>query len=305
MRTVQSYKSSVKDYLDSFPDPESVTKQDLVCYIEHLQKRGKKPSSIQRDFSAISGLYEYMRFMDLCTNNPILQVRSRYLDQSYEPERRFIPELEDVRNLVRAIEDDQDDMIRELAMICLLAKTASRRGEYLELKDCDIDLDRNEIYWSAKKKRRIRLGFIDDELNAILEAYLEWRAPRAKTDYLWITDRGGRIHKDYTNEVLAHYATPLGLHDPAGPLHKRLTCHCLRGFATTQMQRTGMTEIDIMWLRGDSLKKKTWANNYVEFDPDIIKTSYTRSAPKLTRSFLPGSPYPSGSQVFGPESLPV
>lgn len=177
LRTVQSYKSSVKDYLDFFPDPQDVTKQDLVGYIEHLQKRGKKPSTIQRDFSAISGLYEYMRFMDLCTNNPILQVRSRYLDQSYEPERRFIPELEDVRKLVRAIEDDQDDMIRELAMVCLLAKTASRRGEYLELKDCDIDLDRNEIYWSAKKKRRIRLGFIDDELNAILEAYLEWRAP--------------------------------------------------------------------------------------------------------------------------------
>lgn len=135
LRTVQSYKSSVKDYLDFFPDPQDVTKQDLVGYIEHLQKRGKKPSTIQRDFSAISGLYEYMRFMDLCTNNPILQVRSRYLDQSYEPERRFIPELEDVRKLVRAIEDDQDDMIRELAMVCLLAKTASRRGEYLELKD--------------------------------------------------------------------------------------------------------------------------------------------------------------------------
>ncbi|SFM90435.1 tyrosine-type recombinase/integrase [Methanolobus profundi] len=281
LRTIQSYKSSCKEFLDYFPEPEAVNKFLLVEYLQHLQERGKRPSTIQRDFSAISGLYEYMRFMDLVTNNPVLQIRSRYLEKNYEPDRRFIPELQDMKRLLRAIQHDEDEMIREVAMISTLAKTASRRGEYLELKEEDIDLERDEIYWPSKKKRRIRLGFIDNELHNILEEYLEWRAPRAKTDYLWISNRGGRIHKDDTNNILAYYAEPLGLHNPNGPLHKKLTCHCLRGFFTTQMQRAGMQEVYIKWLRGDSLKKKTWASNYIEFDPELVRKEYLSCVPAL------------------------
>ncbi|ETA67381.1 site-specific recombinase XerD [Methanolobus tindarius DSM 2278] len=281
-RTIESYKSSVKEFLEYFEDPISLDKHDIVLYLEYLQEKGKKPSTIQRDFSAISGFYEYLIFVDLATANPIPQIRARYLDQSYEPDRRFIPELQDLRAIIRAMENDQDETIMEQAMICTLAKTASRRGEYMELKVDDIDMSRNEIYWSRKKKRKVRLGFIDDELHDILERYFEWRAPRAKTDYLWISKRGGRIHKDYTNDILQHYATPLGLHQPGGPLHKRLTCHCLRGFATTQLERSGMKELYIHWLRGDSMKKDAMRQHYINFDPEIIRQEYLQHVPKIT-----------------------
>jgi len=281
LRTVESYKSSVKEFLGYFPEPTNINKHGLVEYVEHLREKGKRPSSIQRDFSAISSMYEYLQFVERIDLNPVLQIRSRYLDRSYEPERRFIPELDDVRQLLQVIESDPDETIREIAMIATIAKTGCRRGELLELREDDIDLDRNEIYWSEKKKRHVRLGFIDGELNAIYEAYLEWREPLAKTDYLWITDTGHGIHKDHINDILAYYATPLGLHQPGGPLYKRLTCHCLRGFVTTQMQRAGLQDVYIKWLRGDSLKKETWANNYVEFDPELIRKEYLACVPTL------------------------
>ena len=76
-------------------------------------------------------------------------------------------------------------------------------------------------------------------------------------------------------------AEPSGLHEPGGPLHKRLTCHCFRGFFTTYMQRAGMDEIYIKWLRGDSLKKKTWANHYLEFDPELVREEYLSCVPEL------------------------
>jgi hypothetical protein len=37
----------------------------------------------------------------------------------------------------------------------------------------------------------------------------------------------------------------------------------------------------IKWLRGDSLKKKTWANHYLEFDSEIIRGEYLKYSPEL------------------------
>jgi Site-specific recombinase XerD len=279
LRTIQGYKSSSLDFLNYFPEPEKVGKMEMLEYLQHLKDRNKKTSTIQRDFSAISGLYDYLIFMERANVNPVLQIRTRYLDQSEEPERRFIPELKDVRRLIASIEPE---LALERTIVTFLAKTAGRKGEFLALKEDDINLKRDEIYWPNKKKRKIRLGFIDPELHDLLEEYLIRReGKKPKTDYLWINDNGYRIHKDYVNAVIQHYAKPLGLHDHHGPLHARLTAHCFRGFLTTQMQRAGMQEVYIKWLRGDSLKKKTWANNYLEFDPELVRKEYLSCVPEL------------------------
>ncbi|MFX1521655.1 MAG: tyrosine-type recombinase/integrase [Promethearchaeota archaeon] len=204
-RTIQSYKSSSSEFLRYFPEPENVGKMEMLEYLQYLKEKGKKNSTIQRDFSAISGLYDYLIFMERVNVNPVLQIRTRYLDQSEEPERRFIPGIADVRKIIRSIiyeKEDDENAIREQAMLMTLAKTASRRGEYLELTLDDINLKRDEIYWANKKKRKVRLGFIDPELHDVLEEYLQWRSTiKTHTDYLWVNDNGYRIHKDYSNEV--------------------------------------------------------------------------------------------------------
>jgi site-specific recombinase XerD len=58
-------------------------------YLRHLQNKGVRMSTIHRDFSAISGLYEYLIFCDAVTVNPVKQIKSRYLNQPEEPERRY------------------------------------------------------------------------------------------------------------------------------------------------------------------------------------------------------------------------
>ena len=64
-----------------------------------------------------------------------------------------------MRQIIRLIQYDKEDdksTIREEAMLMTLAKTASRRGEYLDLTLDDINLNRYEIYWPNKKKRKER-----------------------------------------------------------------------------------------------------------------------------------------------------
>lgn len=279
LRTRQTYKSSVKEFLRHYPNPVECTKEDLLEYLRHLQTKDITTGTIRRDFSAISGLYDWLIFCEMVNVNPVLQIRTRYLHTSYRQERRQIPTLQELREVIKAI-DFAD--IRELTLIMFIAKTAGRKGEFLDLKVEDIDLKRDLIYWPDKKKRKERLGFIDSELHILLEEYLIWREyQKPKTPYLWITDNGYKMHKDYPNTVLQHYAQPLGLHEPTGPLYKRLTCHCLRGFLTTQLQRAGMDEIYIMWLRGDSIKKKTWASHYLDIDMEFVREQYLSCVPEL------------------------
>jgi integrase/recombinase XerD len=304
-RTIQSYKSSSKKYLEYLDehniDPLQIKQDDLIKYIEHLNGQ-IKPSTIQRDFAAINGFYKFLKFKKLITDNPIPEIAERYIDHNYEPDVRFIPELEDVRAVLHAIENEPEDMIREITIICFLAKTLTRRGECFALKDDSIDLDRDIIYWERSKKKRVRVGLIDDELHDFFEAYFEWREPRAKTDWLWVTDRGYRLKEDHINDILAHYATPLGLHIPGGELHQKFTCHCIRGFGSTFLERSGMKEMYIHWLRGDSMKKSALRGHYIKFDQEIVRKGWKPYVPKLSQCYLSYKPLsPSIQPLYCPE----
>ncbi|WP_394698093.1 hypothetical protein [uncultured Methanolobus sp.] len=43
-----------------------------------------------------------------------------------------------------------------------------------------------------------------------------------------------------------------------------------------------MPEVCIKWLRGDSPKKKTWANNYLEFDSELVREESLKYVPRLS-----------------------
>jgi hypothetical protein len=67
-------------------------------------------------------------------------------------------------------------------------------------------------------------GFLAATQN--LEMYLAWRECNSHTKWLWVTERGGRIHKYYVGSVIGTLAQPIGLHNPSGALCERLTLQC-------------------------------------------------------------------------------
>jgi len=170
--------------------------------------------------------------------------------------------------------------IRDKALLLTLAKTGLRRGELLALQAHDIDITRCIIRVPAKAKRSNRLAFMDPELQAALRMYLIWRKPRARTSWLWISKRGGRIHKDYAGKMIAELGEELGYHDPGGPLCSKLTPHCFRHWFTTWLFRAGMEPEYIKWLRGDSLRAEAW-QIYNHIDGDQVRQEYLRCIPAI------------------------
>ena len=280
-RTIRSYSCNVKEFLEHNPEPENVTYEDLEYYLGHLLERELKVSTLKSNFSAISSFYEFLIYKQVTDKNPVSGFRKRYLDTSCDSDRRQVLTIDQARQLINSL-----DFIREIAIVMILAKTGIRRSELLELKPEDIDLTRDTIVIVRKKRAKNRIRFIDDELHVVLEKYLAWRNARArlgkcKTGYLWISDTGGRVHKDYINQFIQAYAEPIGLHDPIGPLEAQLTSHCFRGFLVTHLRRAGMKEEHIKTLLGHSLNDKVWTGHYLAVDMELVRKDYLRSVPRL------------------------
>lgn len=279
--TIETYRSSIKEFLERIPDPIWVTREDLRKHLIVLRARNPTGSTLKGHFSALSMFYEYLIYEGFAYFNPILPLRKRYLSRikpvtGGENTRQLISIMDMITLILKA------RRIQDTAILMILAKTGIRRGELLDMKiDC-IDLKNGIIRLPAKAKRSQRIAFIDMELYVLLKKYIQWRSKRARSPWLWINRRTGlKMDRDYPGELISSLATPLGLHNPRGPLYSRLTPHCFRHFFTTHLFRAGMDPQYIMWLRGDSMGKQSW-QIYNHIDPEAVRVEYLRRIPNLT-----------------------
>lgn len=282
-RTLEGYKSSVSEFLTIYPEPERVTTDELEAYLEVLQRRDLKIKTMKSYFSAVSSLYEYLIFKKRTSVNPVLPFRQRYLDKPNKSDRRQLLSVNSMRLLINSIPLDH---IREIAMLVTLAKTGARKQEFIDILAEDVDTERMILKLPQPDKRYNRFIPMDHELCVVLETYLEWRQRNVRDEcpYLWINQRGHQIDKDEPNKVIQEFAYPIGLHEPGGPLERRLRCHSFRKFFTHHLVKAGMPEIFVQVLRGDSLKDAAWKDNYLEPEDLIneeIRDAFLVKIPQL------------------------
>ncbi len=274
--SIETYQSNISEFLILNPTPEAVTIDNLRHYLDTLRRRQLSHSTLKGYMSAVSSFYDFLVFEKEIQVNPVLPFRKRYLDRiKYNPEARQIISIGEMQTLYKAARH-----ILARAMILVLAKTGIRRGELHDLKVSDIDFQRHIIHIPKKAKRSNNIAFMDDELESTLQEYLIWRQERAKTDWLWISKKGGRIHKDGPGMILADIGRKLHIHQDNGPLCKKLTAHCFRHWFTTHLFRAGMNPQYIKFLRGDSLREESW-QMYNRIDIEIVRVEYLRCVPQI------------------------
>jgi len=280
--TIETYSGQVKSFLHAFNDPNNVGLEDLRAFLGALRSRSLQGSTLRGYFAALGALYDYLVFEGAMETNPIPSFRKRYLSRIKEQHNgentRQLISVQDMQLLVNAASG-----IRDKALLLTLAKTGIRRGELLSLQAHDINITKGIIRVPPKAKRSNRLAYMDAELQAALRMYLIWRKPRARTSWLWISKRGGRIHKDYPGKMIAELGEDLGFHDPAGPLCSKLTPHCFRHWFTTWLFRAGMDPEYIKWLRGDSLRSEAW-QIYNHIDSEEVRQEYLRRIPGIMQA---------------------
>ncbi|WP_406657403.1 phage integrase N-terminal SAM-like domain-containing protein [Methanolobus sp. ZRKC2] len=282
-RTLEGYKSTVGEFLNLFPEPETVTSDELEIYLETLQKRKLVIKTQKTYFSAISTFYEYLIYKKIAIANPVLPFRKWYLDKPNKSKRKQLLSVDQMRMLLNSIPDDRIDVI---AMIMVFARGGPRKQEFLDLRKDDVDFQRKMIKLPQKEKRYNQIILMDIELEIVMEAYFDWYNQHNIYDspYLWIAENGRRLNKNDPNKIIQEFAEPVGLHDPNGPSERRLTTHCFRKFMTHHFTKNGMPSIFLQLLRGDSLSDKAWKDNYLEPEDLIdneVRTCFEYTAPPL------------------------
>ncbi|KAB2942422.1 MAG: site-specific recombinase [Candidatus Methanoperedens nitroreducens] len=274
--SIETYRSNVIEFLAYFPKPITVTNDDLRLYIGKLRLRKLAPGTLKGYMSAVASFFDFLVFEKEIQFNPVPEFRKRYLDRiKCHPETRQLISIMDMQLLYKTATHPLQKII-----IILLAKTGIRRGELHDLKESDLNFQFHVIRIPMKAKRSHNLAFMDDELEGALKEYLEWRYKRTKTDWLLISGKGGRIHKDAYGMILADLGEKLHLHNSNGPLDRKLTPHCFRHWFTTHLFRAGMDPQYIKFLRGDSMRVESW-QIYNRIDPEMVRIEYLRCIPKI------------------------
>jgi len=289
--STRTYKSNVSLFLDFIDkDPVEINKSDLRSFLGHLQtmdyvvgrqhRVGVEPSTINSYFSAISSFYDFLEWEDLITGNPVPGFRKRYIriksTEFGENSRQNIS----IRKMIELVylPLEYDDVLAH-ALIAFLAKSGLRKGESLAMNLENLNYERGQFTVPPKRKRKYRLGFLDSEMMDILDLYLEWRHPRARTNALWITPAGYAMDKDGPYDIITKYARQLGIHNPHGPLDEKFTPHCCRHWFTTHLRRSGMSREFRKALRGDVIKDAM--DLYDHIDTEELRRSYLQHIPRF------------------------
>jgi integrase/recombinase XerD len=210
---------------------EQLTREDIEAFVEDLQDRGLKPTTVN---TRLRGVYAFLRYLIL-----------EYKIVSWElMERKIRLKLPD--RLPRAINAQHIEQLlsvidnsRNRALILILLRTGMRIGELLNCKVDDVDLAEQKILIYQSNKTSVgRAVYYSDDAQQALLAWLRARDPlkrklfygrstnslcyeAARSMFIKYLQKAELQHNGYTLHCLRHtFATDL--------LNARMPLECLR-----------------------------------------------------------------------------
>ena len=238
---------------------ETVTRNDIGGFIEHMQDRGLKPSSV---YKRIKTIYAFLNFLaEQNIVHPDIMKKKLSVKLPDTLPRAIDPE--DIRRFLSVIDD-----IRDRAMMLTLLRTGMRIGELLNTKVIDINLDEKRIdIFEAIKNRVGRVVYLSEDACDALKAWLKERC--SQQVFLFY----GREHKPLTYSAarvrFCKYmeATELS--------HKGYTLHCLRHTFASELLNAGMRLECLQQLLGHSNIEMT--RRYARLTDNTRKEEYFKA----------------------------
>lgn len=154
-------------------NPKQVVPNDILEYVNHLQKEGYKNSSINRKVASLSKMFRIMKIAGEIKDNPVETLKEfKKISMTVNREVKIPITIKDVKRAVKIRVNDTLP-IRKMALIVkFLSTTGLRISEFINIKNGDIqDYDRgNKIVRIVGKGKKERSIFIGNELLAEIRA---------------------------------------------------------------------------------------------------------------------------------------
>ena len=202
--TVRTYKESFKDYYKNLQD--SLTTKDIYTFINVLQERGNKTSSINHS------LRHLRAFANWAADNEYIEPIKVKMLREEESIKETFKEWELRKLLQRPNKNDTFVIWRTWAIINWLLATGNRCGTVQSIRKQDVNLIDAEIYIHHTKSRKIQILPMSNALVNAVRTYIKlWRSDAEPADPLFCDVYGDGVSRNAIFLSIKRYCRDHGI----------------------------------------------------------------------------------------------
>jgi integrase/recombinase XerC len=279
--TVRSYASDLRQLggfllssrlADRPIDPAALSSDAVRAYLQWLDRKGEKHTSLARKLASIRSFYRYLTRQGLVSRNPIEDLRT-------PKQPKHLPHIltkDDANALMTFPNGQTTGSLRDRALLETLYSTGARVSELVALNVDDVRQSEGLVRLQGKgrKERIVPIG--DLALDAIrsYRASLSSRVSRTTSHVLFYNSRGGRLTTRSVARIVARYSSRL----PGGSVSP----HTLRHSFATHLLDEGADLRAIQEMLGHASLSTT--QKYTHVATDQLLAVYDKAHPRARRT---------------------
>ncbi|MCM3089086.1 site-specific tyrosine recombinase XerD [Bhargavaea ginsengi] len=275
--TIGSYKRDLLGYirhLEKVEQPgslDSVSRPDILRYLQVLEESGKSPRTISRHISSIRSFHQFLVRERITSADPTIQLDLPKLEMKLPR----VLSVGEVDSLIAAPDRSKPAGVRDRAMLEMLYGTGMRVSECIGINTGDVHLSMGfaRVFGKGGKERIVPLG--RTAVDAITEYIGQARPSMLKgdraQDALFVNARGGRLTRQGVWKLLNQHARKAGI-------TKELTPHILRHSFATHLVENGADLRAIQEMLGHADISTTQI--YTHVSKNRLKDVYSKFHPR-------------------------
>ncbi len=245
--TIESYENDLlpfaQEMLKKNIKIESLSKKEIISYIELRRRRGFSSRTQARFLSALRSFYKFLQFQKWIDSNPPEEVDTPKILKSLP---RFLS-YEEVEELLSSPNESTQNGIRDKAMLELLYATGLRVSELINLKLNQIikDIPLIKVFGKGSKERLVP---VTEKAMDFLEKYIKEvreKINKYSIDYVFLNNWGKPFTRQRFFQIIKDYAKKAGI-------KKQISPHILRHSFATHLLENGADLKSLQMLLGHS-----------------------------------------------------
>ena len=272
-RTMESYKSDIKNFLNYTGDEVNIDKNMIQSYIESLQRKEMKQTSIMRSISALRQFFNFLQDENIITNNPTSNIKLK-------PKNKPLPKVLSEREMQLLLSYfDSNRNLKLKAMLHILYGSGLRVSELVSLTSDSIIQDeetKRYVILIRGKGNKERIVPINNIAISVIQEYLIMKSEKFKfSKYLFPSkSKTGHITRQGFAKLLKEVAIDVGI-----PKEK-VSPHVIRHAFATHLLSHGADLLTIQKLLGH--KDISTTQIYTHVSNEKIKDLVTNN-PNLSK----------------------
>ena len=272
--SVNTYTSYINDlyyfYIFIKKDLTKVTFEDIKDYLEHLNLKKEKTSSIRRKISSLKSFYKFLYKNNYINKNdyPLTKI-------AYPKMEKKLPKFIYYNDLLEIINESSKDKdgVRDRLIIEMLYATGVRVSELINIKINDIDFNNRRIIVLGKGNKE-RIVYYGEYAEEVLKEYMKTHE-RKNHNYLFVNSKGGKLTDRGVRYIIDNIMSKLSV-------KTHVTPHVLRHTFATDMLNNGCDIKVVQELLGHSSLKAT--EIYTHVTNEHLKKVYYECFPRRDKN---------------------